>query len=66
MNMHLPQTEGAHAEAATLMAVSQNLITSRMTGKQVMSLLIHPNRKCRVLVNFDLKERNYASQQSMT
>ena len=29
MNMHLPQTEVAHAEAATLMAASQNLITSR-------------------------------------
>jgi DNA-directed RNA polymerase III subunit RPC1 len=35
------------------------------TGKQVMSLLIRPNRKCRVLVNFDLKDRNYTSQQSM-
>ena len=37
------------------------------TCKQVMSLLIRPNRKCRVLVNFDLnlKDRNYTSQQSM-
>ncbi|EQC33505.1 hypothetical protein SDRG_09014 [Saprolegnia diclina VS20] len=123
MNMHLPQTEEARAEAATLMAVPHNLITSRngeplvaatqdfltaaylltqknvffnreqfcqvltlmgdgldeielpeaaivlpirlWTGKQVMSLLIRPNRKSRVMVNLELKERNYTHNLSM-
>ncbi|CAK4179374.1 unnamed protein product [Aphanomyces euteiches] len=123
MNMHLPQTEEARAEAATLMAVPNNLITSRngeplvaatqdfltasylltqkniffnreqfcqiltlmgdglddielpeaaivcpirlWTGKQVFSLLVRPNRKCPVKVNFELKERNYTSNLSM-
>ncbi|ETV77719.1 hypothetical protein H257_08583 [Aphanomyces astaci] len=123
MNMHLPQTEEARAEAATLMCVPNNLITSRngeplvaatqdfltasylltqkniffnreqfcqvltlmgdgiddielpeaaivcpirlWTGKQVFSLLVRPNRRCPVKVNFELKERNYTTNLSM-
>ncbi|RLO03525.1 hypothetical protein DYB28_001540 [Aphanomyces astaci] len=123
MNMHLPQTEEARAEAATLMCVPNNLITSRngeplvaatqdfltasylltqkniffnreqfcqvltlmgdgiddielpeaaivcpirlWTGKQVISLLVRPNRRCPVKVNFELKERNYTTNLSM-
>ncbi len=35
------------------------------TGKQVFSLLVRPNRKCPVKVNFELKERNYTANLSM-
>jgi DNA-directed RNA polymerase III subunit RPC1 len=117
MNMHLPQTEEARAEAALLMAVPQNIVTPRngepliagtqdfltasylitqkdvffdreafcrlvstlgdgnehidmplpailkpthlWTGKQVMSLLVRPNRACKVRVNLELEEKNY-------
>jgi DNA-directed RNA polymerase III subunit RPC1 len=117
MNMHLPQTQEARAEASQLMRVTYNLCTPRdgdliiaanqdfltgaflitqknvffdraefmnmvcfaydadteidlpppavlfpcelWTGKQVMSLLLHPNRSDRVLVNLETKERNY-------
>ena len=30
------------------------------TGKQVFSTLLRPNRNCRVLVNLEMKEKNYA------
>jgi DNA-directed RNA polymerase beta' subunit len=36
MNMHLPQTEEARAEAATLMAVTENLVTPR-NGEPVIA-----------------------------
>eukprot|EP00611_Tribonema_gayanum_P007281 TRINITY_DN1663_c0_g2_i1.p1 TRINITY_DN1663_c0_g2~~TRINITY_DN1663_c0_g2_i1.p1 ORF type:complete len:1415 (-),score=378.85 TRINITY_DN1663_c0_g2_i1:1397-5641(-) len=119
MNMHLPQTEEARAEAATLMAVVNNLVTPKngeplvaatqdfltasylitqneiffdkeefceiatymgdageridmpipaiiapvalWTGKQVMSLLVRPQRDSPVLVNFETKEKNYTT-----
>lgn len=123
MNMHLPQTEEARAEAISLMGVEENLITPRngeplvaatqdfltaaylltqknvffnreqfcqvltimsdgldhmdipppaivlplrlWTGKQVINMLIKPNSKTNVLVNLELKERNYTSSKYM-
>jgi DNA-directed RNA polymerase III subunit RPC1 len=117
MNMHLPQTEEAKAEAAELMAISNNLITPRngeplvaatqdfltgahlltrkdvfldreefmqliahfsdadehidlpepaiykphklWTGKQVMSLMVRPNKESECLVNVESMERFY-------
>jgi len=119
MNMHLPQTEEARAEAFMLMAVHENLVTPRngeplvassqdflsaaylitqkdrfftyeafctlvsyfgnadeqidlptpaivrpvalWTGKQLFSMLLRPNKSSQVLVNFENKEKNYAS-----
>ena len=119
MNMHLPQTEEAKAEAAELMAISHNLITPRngeplvaatqdfltgahlltrrdvflskeelvqlvssfsdaaehidlpepaiykphrlWTGKQVISLLVRPNKDSKCLVNVESMERFYTS-----
>ena len=118
MNLHLPQTMEARAEALTLMGVQMNLITPKSgepliaatqdfltaaflltqrdtfltrdqfcqaiahctrgmeaveipapailkpmelwTGKQVFSILLRPNRDCRVLVNLEMKEKNFA------
>jgi DNA-directed RNA polymerase III subunit RPC1 len=123
MNMHLPQTEEARAEAISLMGVEENLITPRngeplvaatqdfltaaylltqkniffnreqfcqvlaimsdaldhmelpppaivlpvrlWTGKQVINMLVKPNSKTNVLVNLELKERNYTSNKFM-
>lgn len=119
MNMHLPQTEEARAEASELMAVVNNLVTPRngeplvaatqdfltasylitqtdiffdretfcevvsylgdagehitipmptiikpvelWTGKQVMSLLVRPSHSSKVLVNFEMREKNYST-----
>ena len=118
MNLHLPQTLEAKAEAHALMGVQMNLITPKSgeplvaatqdfltasflltqrdtfltreqfcqavahctrgieaidlpipaimkpielwTGKQVFSTLLRPNRKCKVLVNLAMKEKNYS------
>eukprot|EP00921_Rhytidocystis_pertsovi_P023540 GHVQ01037648.1.p1 GENE.GHVQ01037648.1~~GHVQ01037648.1.p1 ORF type:complete len:1582 (+),score=151.70 GHVQ01037648.1:212-4957(+) len=120
MNLHLPQTEEARAEAYHLMGVVNNLVTPKngepliaatqdflsgtylltskdqfltrdkfcqaccyfvdgmahidlppptilkplelWTGKQVIGVLLRPNRYSRVMVNFELKERNYDSE----
>jgi len=117
MNLHLPQTLEARAEALNLMGVQMNLITPKSgepliaatqdfltaaflltqrdkfltrdqfcqavahctrgaehieipapaivkpmelwTGKQVFSTLLRPNRDCRVLVNLQMKEKNF-------
>lgn len=122
MNLHLPQTLEARAEALNLMGVQMNLITPKSgepliaatqdfltaaflltqrdvfltrdqfcqavahctrgaeqidmppptivkpmelwTGKQVFSTLLRPNRDCRVLVNLDMKEKNFAGSKS--
>ena len=119
MNLHLPQTEEARAEANLLMGVHHNLNTPRngeplvasaqdflsgaylltqrdqffdlekfcllvsyfsdadeqvdipapailkpvplWTGKQVFSTMIRPNRESKILVSFEMKEKNYAS-----
>ena len=118
MNLHLPQTLEAKAEALNLMGVQMNLITPKSgepliaatqdfltasflltqrdtfltrdqfcqavahftrgleaielpapcllkpmelwTGKQVFSTLLRPNRNCRVLVNLEMKEKNFS------
>ena len=118
MNLHLPQTLEARAEALNLMGVQMNLITPKSgepliaatqdfltaaflitqrdtfftreqfcqavvhctrgteqidipvpavlkpvelwTGKQVFSTLLRPNKNCRVFVNLDMKEKNFA------
>ena len=123
MNMHLPQTEEARAEATLLMGVHHNLVTGRngeplvasaqdfltaaymitqrdvfftkdtfcslaaycgdadeeidvpipailkpvalWTGKQLFSTMIRPNRNVKNLVNFEMKEKNYASDLKM-
>ena len=122
MNLHLPQTLEAKAEAHVLMGVQMNLITPKSgepliaatqdfltasylltqrdtfltrelfcqavahctrgaehieiptpaimkpmelwTGKQVFSTLLRPNRKCRVLVNLEMREKNYSGSKS--
>ena len=119
MNMHLPQTEEARAEANLLMGVHENLITPRngeplvasaqdflsaaylitqkdrfftleefcrlvsyfgdadeqidiptpaiikpvalWSGKQLFGMLLRPNKASKVMVNFENKEKNYAS-----
>ena len=119
MNMHLPQTEEARAEANLLMGVHENLITPRngeplvasaqdflsaaylltqkdrfftleefcrmvsyfgdadeqidlptpailkpvalWSGKQLFGMLLRPNKASKVFVNFENKEKNYAS-----
>ena len=121
MNLHLPQTLEAKAEALTLMGVQMNLITPKSgeplvaatqdfltaaflltqrdtfltredfcqavshctrgtehidipppailkpmelwTGKQVFSTLLRPNRNCRVLVNLEMREKNFSGSQ---
>ena len=121
MNMHLPQTEEARAEASLLMGVHNNLVTPRngeplvaasqdflsaaylltqrdqfftidefcrlvayfgdaeehidiptpaivkpvalWTGKQIFTAMIRPTKDCKTLVNFETKEKNYASDQ---
>ena len=118
MNMHVPQTEEARAEAKNLMGVKHNLVTPRngeiiiaatqdfitasflisrkdtfltreqfsqlccamydakahidlpppailkpaplWTGKQVLNLLMRPNRTSSVLVNFEAKNRSFS------
>ena len=118
MNLHLPQTLEAKAEAISLMGVQMNLITPKSgepliaatqdfltasflitqrdcfltrdqfcqavahctrglehvelptpcilkpmelwTGKQVFTSLLRPNRDCRVLVNLEMKEKNFS------
>lgn len=123
MNIHVPQTEEARAEAATLMNVKANIISPRTgdpiigatqdflmtaylltqrdyfldraefcricgyigdaeewielphptiikpmelwTGKQVISVLLRPNRKSQISVNVELKEKNYTSGEIM-
>jgi DNA-directed RNA polymerase III subunit RPC1 len=120
MNMHLPQTEEARAEAILLMGVHNNLITPRngeplvaasqdflsaaylltqrdqffnhrdfcrlisyfgnaeehvdiplpaiikpvplWTGKQIFTAMIRPTRDCKVLVSFEMKEKNYSTE----
>ncbi|SCO93759.1 DNA-directed RNA polymerase III subunit RPC1, putative [Plasmodium malariae] len=120
MNLHVPQTEEARAEALYLMNVKHNLITPKngeviialtqdflsasyiitnkdtfidrdtfcllccyfsdgkvhielpvpailkpkelWTGKQLISVLIKPNRKENTIINFELKEREYSSK----
>lgn len=119
MNLHLPQTQEARAEALHLMGVVNNLVTPKngepliaatqdflsssyllthkdvfftrdqfclvcsyftdglvqvdlppptvlkpvelWTGKQVMGVLLRPNRRSYVMVNFELKEREFAA-----
>eukprot|EP00826_Nyctotherus_ovalis_P051880 TRINITY_DN6511_c0_g1_i3.p1 TRINITY_DN6511_c0_g1~~TRINITY_DN6511_c0_g1_i3.p1 ORF type:complete len:1080 (+),score=294.21 TRINITY_DN6511_c0_g1_i3:96-3335(+) len=118
MNIHVPQTEEARAEAATLMAVKPNIISPRSgdpiigatqdflttaylltqrdvfldraefcrvcgyigdaeewveiphpavvkpvelwTGKQVVGVLLRPNRRSQISVNIEVKEKNYS------
>ncbi|KNE68594.1 hypothetical protein AMAG_12759 [Allomyces macrogynus ATCC 38327] len=117
MNLHLPQTEEARAEARELMGVKHNLVTPRngepiiaatqdfitasylmsrkstfftrhelsqflmamgsdirfdlpppaiikpcrlWTGKQLLSLLLRPNKQCNVRVNLEAKTRDYS------
>ena len=118
MNLHLPQTLEAKAEAHSLMGVQMNLITPKSgeplvaatqdfltasflltqrdtfltreqfcqaiahctrgteqidlpaptilkplelwTGKQVFSSLLRPNRRCKVLVNLEMREKNFS------
>ncbi|KAF8819783.1 Dna-directed Rna polymerase III RPC1 [Cardiosporidium cionae] len=120
MNIHLPQTEEARAEALHLMSAVNNLMTPKngepliaatqdflsatymlthkdvfltrekfcllcsyftdakiqidippptilkpmelWTGKQIMNVLLRPNRKNAVMVNFEVKEREYTTQ----
>ncbi len=120
MNLHLPQTEEAKAEALYLMGVKENLITPKnaepliaatqdflttfylitqkdffldrahffmyltyfndanekieipppcllkpkelWSGKQLFSLLLRPNRRARVIVNLEVKARNYSKK----
>ncbi len=117
MNIHVPQTEEARAEAATLMGVRPNIISPRSgdpiigatqdflttgylitqrdmfmdraefcricgfigdaeewievphptivkpvelwTGKQVIGVMLRPNRKSQISVNIELQEKNY-------
>ena len=123
MNLHLPQTEEAKAEAATLMNITNNLITARngeplvaatqdfltcahlitkkdvffsredffrvisyfsdaleeidvpapaiykpkklWTGKQVISILVRPNKSVKSCVNVESKERFYTDHKAM-
>ena len=123
MNLHLPQTEEARAEAATLMDITDNLITARngeplvaaiqdfltcshlitkkdvffsreeffrvisyfsdaaeeidvpppaiykpkklWTGKQVISVLVRPNKSVNARVNVESKERFYTDNKAM-
>lgn len=126
MNLHLPQTEEARAEARVLMGVKSNLITPRngeplvaaiqdfitggylltrkdqfftksqvmflagqilcgedanqridipppallkprrlWTGKQIFSLILRPNRSCKIRVNLTAKGKNYTSNKDM-
>jgi len=120
MNIHVPQTEEAKAEAAVLMAVKPNIISARngspiigatqdflttaylltqrdvfldrtefcrvcgyigdaeewielphpaiikpvelWTGKQVIGVLLRPNRRSQISVNIEVKERNYSKR----
>ncbi|CRG95015.1 DNA-directed RNA polymerase 3 largest subunit, putative [Plasmodium gallinaceum] len=120
MNLHVPQTEEARAEALYLMNVKHNLITPKngeviialtqdflsasyiitnkdtfldrdtfcllcsyfsdakinielpvpailkpkelWTGKQLISVLIKPNRKENTIINFEIKEREYSTK----
>jgi DNA-directed RNA polymerase III subunit RPC1 len=120
MNIHLPQTEEARAEARILMDVKNNLLIPRCgdplvaatqdfltasylvtqkdvffnrgefmkicayfadanehidippptmikpielwTGKQIISVLLRPNKKTQVIVNTEVKERNYSGK----
>ncbi|XP_026193034.1 DNA-directed RNA polymerase III subunit RPC1 [Cyclospora cayetanensis] len=120
MNLHLPQTQEARAEALHLMGVVRNLVTPKngepliaatqdflsgcyllthkdtffsraafcqvcssftdgvvrvdlpppailypeelWTGKQVINVLLRPNRSCRVMLNFEVKEREFSPQ----
>ncbi|KJP89875.1 DNA-directed RNA polymerase III subunit RPC1 [Plasmodium fragile] len=120
MNLHVPQTEEARAEALYLMNVKHNLITPKngevmialtqdflsasyvitnkdtfldrdsfcllcsyfsdakvdielpvpailkpkelWTGKQLISVLIKPNRKENTIINFEMKEREYSTK----
>jgi DNA-directed RNA polymerase III subunit RPC1 len=120
MNLHLPQTEEARAEAALLMATPRNIVTpgngepqvaatqdfltcsylitqkdvfftresfcnlvstlgdgdeqielpppaifkptKLWTGKQVMGLLVRPNKQSSVLVNLECAEKNYSKK----
>jgi len=124
MNIHLPQTEEARAEALYLMGVHQNLLTPKngepiialtqdflttaylisqrdrffdranfcqivayladadehidlpppsilkpvelWTGKQIISTILSPNKKNRILVNVNMKEKNYSGQGEYT
>ena len=45
MNLHLPQTEEARAEAATLMAVQHNLLTPK-SGVSVTQQCFHHSFAC--------------------
>ncbi|KAH0537812.1 DNA-directed RNA polymerase III subunit RPC1 [Cotesia glomerata] len=101
MNVHLPQTEEARAEALVLMGNKSNLkdtflnkseawqlaacllagFDSNMqidmpepailkprplwTGKQIFSLILRPNKSCKILANLRTKGKNYTDQEEL-
>uniref|UniRef100_A0A803L3S3 DNA-directed RNA polymerase subunit n=1 Tax=Chenopodium quinoa TaxID=63459 RepID=A0A803L3S3_CHEQI len=54
MNMHVPQTQEARAEALLLMGPVE-----LWTGKQLFNVLLRPNAQLKVFVNLMVKEKIY-------